>query len=451
MKEASNHVTSELDVAALASVPLRSVYIASDQLREYESCLQAAQELQANVIVADAYRGGFSYFASATREEFRLPPLAPQISPSLWEEFVEAVIEHDFLFVARVELLAAGASRAPFPRSPLKRRYREWLLTTTHSKPVAADDAAGSLWLKPWHADVRNYLSLLIAELCEAYPVEGLLVDAWQLPIELEQYTACAESEISPILLPPDPTGEESDLDEALQEAAYAAPFTTAYEQSIARLLRSVRARARRGTTIPLVVLQATSQAWPRASVLVREGYAEGVCITPKDEALAGPTIRKTPGLLWLDLRPAANHSTTEPEVLLPEQATIASGIILGTGTPDTLDSLKHAERKFDEASVPEFSSEVCWEIIRLTAAALLERNSEMLAPALRAFLSQIANQPEFNLKLAPTLNSALKEVDASVEATQRGPSSNDALLVRWRNYVFFFLNYHVNVNGQPC
>lgn len=426
--------------------PSQGVYISAEQLEGEQLPDLSAVSSWANVVIVDACKGGFSYFPSSVREDYGLPPLAPRLDPNVWEGLVSGALEEGFALVARFDLLSAGSTHAPFPRSPFLRRYRHWLVTSVENRVLASADEHGTVWLAPWNPEVRDYLGALLAELCHAYPVDGIIFDCWQLPEAFESEISVPTLE-TPVLLPSANAPEDKvELEKELREHPYTPIFTTPYEESLARLMRAVRARARRGTGIPLTLLATWRASWQRTTCLLREGFAEGLFVSTLGAGEIGlePLIQ-TPALVWLDELATENVSSETLETNGDFQALSSCRVVAYRELAHRPNTLKDDSARFGGAEdMPEFSLRACWgaitDLVQLAETLpdcvhstqlndVARRIRKMMAPSR-------ANAPELE-RLAAELTK-LCTGDEFENSWTRG------ILARLRNYLFLITNYHL-------
>lgn len=426
--------------------PTQGVYISAEQLEGEQPPNLSAVSGCANVLVVDACKDGFSYFPSSVREDYGLPPLAPRLDPSVWEDLVSEALDEGFALVARFELLSAGSTHAPFPRSPFLRRYRHWLVTSAHKRVLAAADEHGTVWLAPWNPDVRDYLGALVAELCHAYPVDGIIFDFWQLPEAFEAEISVPTLE-TPVSLPSvNAPQDKAELEKELRENPYTPVFSTPYEESLARLMRAVRARARRGTSMPLTLLATRTVSWQRTSRLLCEGYAEGLFVSTLTGSEIGiEPLSQAPSLVWLDETATGNtfFETLQTDEDLPF---LASGIVV------SYTALTHKKTTLKDESawcrgseeIPEFSLQACWGAMTDLVQQLKTSPEFVRSSKLNDLAWQI-------LKLSvPTRTnvSELERLTAEITKLCIGYEFEEtvtrALFTRLRNYLCLITNYHL-------
>ncbi len=337
--------------------PGRCLYLQAEDLGQAPELLARAAEAGFAVAIADAYVDGATFFPSAVREDFGLPPLSPRFDPACWEKLITTVLDEGLALVARVELLRAGATRAPFAPSPFRKRFRQWLVRDARGSLITADDERASAWLSAWSSDVLDYLGALAAELCDAYPIDGIWLDDWWLPQAV--VSRCVISPPENILIPPAPPEiEDPQLEEELREDPYDSPGESPELRVAAKLLRVLRARGRRGSHFPLLLLGRPHGDVALLARLVAEGLAEG-CVVPlgAEVASACNAHDKVGGVMW-----ALVEAKTSPPGDASLPAAFTSVIY-----PSEAFAQKQPEflRSGDMENIPEFTATACAHALR--------------------------------------------------------------------------------------
>ncbi|MCX7625314.1 MAG: family 10 glycosylhydrolase [Candidatus Sumerlaeaceae bacterium] len=428
--------------------PARAVYVTAEQLQGNNPPALSEVSGVANVVLVDAYKEGFTYFPSAVRENYGLSPLAPRLDPYAWEDLVAEALDQGFAIAARLELLSAGNTHAPFCRSPFLRRHRNWLVTSAQKRLLAAADERGTVWLAPWNREVRDYLGALVADLCQAYPVDAIICDGWQLPGAFEAEIPTPTLEDSVDLPSQGALRDKSELEKELRERPYAAVFTTSYEESLARLIRAVRARARRGTRMPLTLVTSDTVMWPRTLRLLKEGLVEGLLINHLTASEVGSdTLLETPALVWFD-------EAITPQPLSCESAGTRSDFqLLASGTVVSLDELVNHKALLKESDaggrsseqLPELSLACCWETITDHLRYLATLPTLTTSPIFSDWAQRILKISAPTRSHASELEKSLGELTRICKAAVADDTTTAYLLGRVRNYLHLIINYYLN------
>ncbi len=402
-----------MTVALYSSVapPLRALLVTPEELEQPGLCIERAKEACANTLAVITYAHGHTFFPSAVREDFGLPPLAPRFSPASWEALVEEALEEQLGLIAVVDVLSAGSLANPFLRFPFPRRFRQWLAKEASGKTVVSDEERRDCWLEPWNSKVRNYLALLLAELCQSYPIDALWVRGWHFPPSIESRVVLPNFD-NLIKLPPPEGEEEDDLEAELNEPPYDSISPDPYEEAIARLVRALRSRSRRGAAFPPLILDANLDSWKRAHKLVDCGLAEGIYLA---SGVAHELIKdigtRTRGVLWLGWEDDETSSSPEDLSLLAA----ATGVIIPAERSGLLSSIAEREKVITSTEIPEFSRDACWSAVceGMLSASRSLRLFKNSADEFEAIFSR----PDFDTSLLPTLEVAAEETAKWLEA----------------------------------
>ncbi|MGB9690537.1 MAG: family 10 glycosylhydrolase [Candidatus Sumerlaeaceae bacterium] len=433
-------MTVTLYTAALP--PLRALTVGPDDLEEPQRCVAKARELRINALAVIAYASGHTFFPSAVREDFGLPPIASRFSPECWEELIEAALDERLGLVAIVDLLRAGAPDDPFMRSPFRRRLRQWLVADNAGGVIKSREKAyHENWLIPWNPKVIDYLASLLAELNQSYPVDAVWLRSWHLPQALEKEVPCPTRQHA-IELPPRETEEEDDLEAELREPPFEAFFAEPHDQAIEWLMRTLRSRARRGADSPLVVLQATTEDWNRARALLETGLADGLVVGQEDLAqLTDQLVIHSRKVLWVARREIADeHEEQRAGAMPPLGAT--TGVIFLSQKDPLLPRLAETDAVLDGDEIPEFSSAACWQAIRECLDHLSQNQTFSLFSS--AKLEHLFSRHQCDPSLLPMIEDLAQELEQwlnkqqNFELLQGQPS-----LLRLGAYLRLLLDLH--------
>jgi len=416
------------------------MYVRADSLEEAASLVEPAADAGLNVLVVDVLVEGRTLFRSSVRQEWGLAAVAPRVEPEWWEGLIDAALGADLALVARLKLLEAGATVAPFLRSPFARR-RRWLACDNTGRPLTSDDARHSLWLAPWHPEVRDYLGALVAELCDTYPVDGLWLDAWRLPAALEPAV-----EVPPpartVPLPSEGTlGEdELQLDAELLEEPYDSDFSTPYEDCVAQLLRAVRARGKQGSRLPLILLESEVPSLAQDRRFVSAGLADGAVVSLPGSPQGATVPPLVEGVTWVRLPEGAAMSIASDEC--PPVCYSVSGLVISQSAIPPAGSLTTDVAA--RSDLPEFSAAACtaaaWECLQALQSELPQLDARLKELGIK----EIPLPAERSPKATELLRRLVAELQKFAGSDEAGGGAPALLLRRLLGYVYLLLNYHL-------
>jgi hypothetical protein len=416
------------------------MHVRADGLEDAASLVEPAAAAGMNVLVVDTLVEGHTLFRSSVREGQGLAAVAPRVEPEWWEGLIDAALGADLALVARLELLEAGATVAPFPRSPFARR-RRWLACDKTGHPLTSDDARHSLWLAPWHPEVRDYLGALVAELCDTYPVDGLWLDAWRLPTALEPAVEVPPPARTVPLPSEGALGEdELQLDAELLEEPYDSDLSTPYEDCVAQLLRAVRARGKQGSRLPLVLLESEIPSLAQDRRFLSAGLAEGAVVPLSGSLEAGTVPPLIEGVTWVRPAEGGAMSTTSDE--WPPICYAVSGLVISQAAIPPAGSLTTDVAA--RSDLPEFSAAACtaaaWECLQALQSELPQLDARLKELGIK----EIPLPTERSPKATELLRRLVAELQRFAGSDEAGAAAPGPLLYRLLGYVYLLLNYHL-------